>query len=229
MTGPKNQTTPELSVEHAVVALVLPVQKLDVLESRLDEVMAKAVSYHQQLVPTAELHGYEIASGEESWEGVPIRARLRTYRRALREIVGVEGVAMCRGSVNLSNKNPADGHAWALTIALEQVNQLAQSLDEHVIGICDDVGNKAKYQQMYADARRNGTGGYYPSCLERFVDGLHFTPSCHSRLVQAVDLLTYVYRRQFMVPYQNPKAAKTNEQLWQLIHPVVSYYCRTWS
>ena len=209
--------TYSLNVEHAVIALVLPVNAIGELEVKLDSIVDEAARRHDMLSDATELHGYEIASGEKSWKGVPLRLRMWVYANALREIATIEGAALCRGSVDLAKRSPNDSHYWALTFALEQVDRYAHSLDEQVIAICDDVGNKDIYQTMYAIARRKGTDGLYKSKLSQFVDGLHFTPSHFSRLVQAADLLTYVYRRKHILTYEDPRAVKANDMLWETI------------
>ena len=218
------------NAEHAIVALVLPVDAVGKLEAKLDQVMTKASEESEGLQPDTELHGYELAGGEKAWKSVPIRLRHWVYERALQEIASIEDVAFCRGSVNLATKHPKDEHYWALTIALEQVNSYAICCEDRVIGICDDVTNKVAYQKMFAKARRNGTDGWYGSKLESFVDGLHFTPSCFSRMVQAADLLTYVYRRKHILPYKDERAIKANDKLWDLIQPLEDRGCsRTWA
>ena len=217
------------NAEHAIVSLVLPVDAVGELEAKLDQIMVKASKEHDGLDFDTELHGYELASNEKSWKGVPIWLRQWVYKKALQEIASIEGAAFCRGSINLATKHPKDEHYWALTIALEQVNSYAAHCNDKVIGICDDVTNKVAYQKMFAGARRNGTNGLYGSKLEHFVDGLHFTPSCFSRMVQAADLLTYVYRRKHIVPYKDERAIKANDMLWGLIQPLEDRrFSRTW-
>lgn len=117
----------------------------------------------------------------------------------------------------MAKRCPKDSHYWALTLALKQVDRYAHSLGEQVIAICDDVGNKDIYQTMYAIARRNGTDGLYKSKLSQFVGVLLFTPSHFSRLVQAADLLPYVYRRKHILAYEDQRAVKVNHRLWEMI------------
>lgn len=208
--------------EHAVLALVIPAGSVVTLEKLLDGVVCKAHQQHEGVPVGAELHGYELNAGSGDWASLKSspRARVRIFRAAIEAIVSIEGARLCRGSVDLRSRNPADAHEWALTFALERVNASAGSADAHVLGICDDVGNKSVYQNMYADARQNGTGGHYPNKLERFVDGLHFTPSCHSRPVQAVDMLSYVYRKKHIAPPVDPRSKEVYDELWEKVVPL---------
>lgn len=205
--------------EHALVALVLPADKIGELEAKLDAVVEKAQRQHN-CPDGIELHGYELSGGEGKWKGIPPRARVRIYQEAIDAIVSVGDVAVCHGSVDLRFRAPGDAHRWALTFALEQVNGYATHNSERVIGICDDVGNKSTYQGMYAHARKHGTGGRYGSTLPKFSDGLHFTPSCYSRLVQAVDLVAYVYRRSQFVPFADERANKAMADMFATMQPI---------
>lgn len=205
--------------EHALVALVLPADRIGELEAKLDDVVGKARRQHN-CPDEIELHGYELSGGEGKWEGIAPRARVRIYQDAIDAIVSVEGAAVCHGSVDLRVKAPGDAHRWALTFALEQVNDYAAYNDERVIGICDDVGNKSTYQRMYARARKFGTPGRFGSTLPKFSDGLHFTPSCYSRLVQAVDLVAYVYRRSQFLPFSDARANKAMADMFATMQPL---------
>lgn len=205
--------------EHALVALVLPADKIGELEAKLDAVVEKAQRQHN-CPDGIELHGYELSGGEGKWKGIPPRARVRIYQEAIDAIVSVDDVVVCHGSVDLRFRAPGDAHVWALTFALEQVNGYATHNSERVIGICDDVGNKSTYQGMYAHARKHGTGGRYGSTLPKFSDGLHFTPSCYSRLVQAVDLVAYVYRRSQFVPFADERANKAMADMFATMQPI---------
>src|SRR5699024_6023699 len=184
--------TYEKNIEHSLIALLVPAEQIGPLEKALDAVVSKAVSQHPEVPANAELHGYELNGGSEDWAALKKspRARIRIYREALAAIAGIEGLAVCRGAVDLKHRAPNDPHKWALTISLERVDAFAQKDDERVIGICDDIGNKLVYQRYFQECRANGTPGYYPKKLESFTDGLHFTPSCFSRPVQAVDMLS---------------------------------------
>lgn len=205
--------------EHALVSLVLPAEKIAELERKLDAVVEKAQRQHN-CPEEIELHGYELSGGEGKWAGIPPRARVRIYQDAIDAIVSVESAAVCHGSVDLANRDPGDAHHWALTIALEQVNAYARKNNERVVGICDDVGNKSTYQRMYAKARKHRTEGMYGSSLPSFVDGLHFTPSCYSRMVQAVDLVAYVYRRSQFVPFDDARANIAMSDMFDAMKPM---------
>lgn len=67
---------------------------------------------------------------------------------------------------------------------------------------------------MYITFRRNGTPRDPANKLASFTDGLHFTPSHHSRMVQAIDLISYAYRHNFIQKNIDPRAHKVFKDLW---------------
>lgn len=205
--------------QHAVVALVIPADRLSELERKLDSVARKAHRQHG-CDEDIELHGYELSGGEGKWAGLPPRARIRIYQDAINAIASIQGAAICHGAVDLASKTPGDAHLWALTFALEQVDRFVLAENQNVLGICDDVGNKLTYQRMFAISRKHGTVGRNGSRLGTFTDGLHFTPSCYSRQVQAVDLVAYVFRRAVFLPFKDPRAKKTMEGMFATLRPL---------
>lgn len=207
---------------------MLPADQISQLEEGLNSVVTKAKRQHD-LPDDIELHGYELSGGEGDWSVLAPRARVRIYQEAINVIASISGAVLCRGSVDLRYRSPRDAHMWALTFALECVNAYAHSQRQSVIGICDDVGNKLVYQQMYDYARRYGTQGRYKNTLRSFTDGLHFTPSSYSRPVQAVDLVAYVYRKNVIFPFKDPRASKTMNGMYDTLRPLwAAGSHRTW-
>ena len=110
--------------EHAIIALVIPADKMSDLESALDGVVAKARKQHPEIPLYAELHAYELNSGVGSWKALKRkpRPRVRIYQDAISAIARIDGLFVCRGSVDLTKRFCEDPHRWALTFALEHVN-----------------------------------------------------------------------------------------------------------
>lgn len=53
-------------------------------------------------------------------------------------------------------------------------------------------------------------------------------PSHHSRLVQAVDLAAYVFRRAVIVPPVNERSRKFYRDLWDQLSDSVTHRFRIW-
>lgn len=53
--------------------------------------------------------------------------------------------------------------------------------------------------------------------LDRLLDTVHFAPSHQSRMLQAVDMIAFVYRRFLTVNESDPRAHETMRKLWAKI------------
>jgi len=89
--------------------------------------------------------------------------------------------------------------------------------------IADDVDEPAKHRADLSAYRTQGTKGYRSQLLDRIVDTLHFAPSHSSRLVQAADMLAFMYRRLETHTESDPRATRANEALWSRIQPTVQH------
>ncbi|MBF6350381.1 DUF3800 domain-containing protein [Nocardia flavorosea] len=207
--------------EHWVSALACPADSIPEITAALDEVVERAVDRFPELDEDAELHGYEVDAGSGHWEPLKgkARARVSVYRDAVETIASFEDLAWFRGGLierkvdwHASN----DPHEWSLKFTLEKLNVHAKNQDQHILCICDEVQNRDVYREKLQDYRRNGTGGYTPSRLPRIADTLHFAPSCHSRMVQAVDMVTYVLNRH-RHPAEHEKTRAFYAELWDML------------
>ncbi|BAL85333.1 hypothetical protein AMIS_1130 [Actinoplanes missouriensis 431] len=70
---------------------------------------------------------------------------------------------------------------------------------------------------------RYGTHGYRGRRLTRIVDTMHFAPSSASRLVQAIDLVVFLYRRIQTHTESDSRATRANAALWDRIAPKISH------
>ncbi|MGW4119851.1 DUF3800 domain-containing protein [Nocardia sp. NPDC004711] len=208
-----------------VSALVLPGDWIAAVSDAMDAVVARASEKFDGIEKTAELHGYEIDAGTGHWEPLKgqARARVGVYTDAIETIAQFGDLAWFRGGINEKAwwSETQDPHEWALKFLLERINSEAYARGEYVLCICDDVHNRDKYRERLQHYREYGTGGYASSKLGRIVDTLHFAPSCHSRMVQAVDLVTYVLNRH-QHPAENPRTAAFYQGLWDMLEPLRS-------
>ncbi|MEU0961920.1 DUF3800 domain-containing protein [Micromonospora aurantiaca] len=106
-----------------------------------------------------------------------------------------------------------------LSHLLERVDGYAAMRDELALVIADEVDNPASHRSDLTRYRVDGTGGYRSRRLSRIVDTLHFAPSHASRLVQAVDLVTFLFRRMASGAGADPREATTNTRLWSWVEP----------
>lgn len=118
---------------------------------------------------------------------------------------------------------PDPPHSIVLLHLLERVDDYAKAGGKHALVIADEVGEQARHRSELAMYRRSGTWGYRARKLTQIVDTLHFAPSDASRLVQAIDLVAFLYRRMESHTEPVEKARRANERLWARIEPKVQH------
>jgi Protein of unknown function (DUF3800) len=182
---------------YFMAALLCDGEGAQAIGAGLDAVVQKAVGAYG-VADDAELHGYELFQGEGWWSTVKPRARIGVYNQAFQVI--------------------ADNSK-----ALERTNDYCKSHGQHVLAIADEVGEQAVHRLQLARYRKQGTDGYRSRRLTQFVDTLHFAPSHASRLIQAIDLVTFLYRRMATHTEADPRASRANTALWARVTPLIAH------
>ncbi|HWS37032.1 MAG TPA: DUF3800 domain-containing protein [Actinoplanes sp.] len=118
---------------------------------------------------------------------------------------------------------PEPAHGVVLQHLLERVDEYAASIGDYALVIADEVDGQARYRADFSGYRRSGTGGYRGRKLTRIVDTLHFAPSHASRLVQAADMVAFLYRRVFAHLESDHRARKAKAAMWRRLEPRVEH------
>lgn len=204
----------------------------------LNDVVAVAAGSYG-IAPTAELHGYDIFQGKGDWTPMApmVRARIGVYGRAFAAIAAHDVHVIIRGvrSQELRERYGAKAvnpHSVALAHLLERVDEFAEKANELALVIADEPGQydqQPEYRDDLQRYRQDGTSGYRSRRLTQIVDTMHFAPSSASRLLQAVDLIAFLFHRiQTTVPQADQRALRANQALWRRIKPRV-LHCHCWS
>lgn len=150
-----------------------------------------------------------------------------SYNQAFQVIADHSRTLVLRGMDSAGQRRrydvPEPPHKVVLSHLLERVNDYCKRQGEHVLAIADEVGEQAVHRNHLARYRRYGTDGYRSRKLTQFVDTLHFAPSAASRLIQAIDLVTFLYRRMETHSESDPRAKRANEALWARIMPLIAH------
>ncbi len=214
---------------YYVVALVCPEGEALPLTAALNDVMASAaLSYTGRISPEAELHGHDIFQGKYDWADMKelVRARIGIYDKALQAIADRDVSVIIRGVMSERLKDRYGERAYhphtvALTQLLERVDLLAEERNELALVIADEPGQADQQPEYRADLRTFqdvGTWGYRSRRIERVVDTLHFAPSSESRLLQAVDLIAFLYHRIATTKSgTDMRQVRANRKLWARI------------
>lgn len=198
----------------------------------------ETVSLHSKAVisPTLEFHGKELWGDKGPWKGAALGERFRfaVYEKAVELIVSKDVKILFQGidqrKLERRYSLPEPPHKLAFKFLLEQIDELFESNATHGIVISDQLGSPTEhdiYRVHLRTYREEGTGGLYPRNLSRVVDTIHFVPSKHSRLVQAIDLMTFILRRKTVSRAASDREAAVLESIWSKIELRVVYN-RTW-
>lgn len=172
-----------------------------------------------------ELHGKEIFHGQDGWAGVSVRARIAIFRRAM-DVVRESGARYVVRGMDCDRHRaryttPFPPHEVVLAHLLESLDALAQRDGEHVLVVADEIHSKDRHRSNFRNYRSWGTPGYKSRTLDSIRDTIHFAPSHYSRLLQASDLITYLYRRRKTHPEPDARAQAATDSVWAEIQPAV--------
>lgn len=196
------------------------------LADELDRVAA-AASKAYGLPTGVELHGYEIFHAQGAWAGVPVRARVGVFDDVV-EAVAAQDVRVIARALDIVGQKarytcPDPPHSVVLQHLLERVDECATSLGDYALVIADEVDGQAKHRADLSSYREVGTRGYRQRKLTRIVDTLHFAPSHASRLVQAADVITFLYRRVFTCEEADERSRRAKIAMWRRLQPRVHH------
>lgn len=218
---------------YFIAALLCPDREAISLTRALDAVVARAAELHG-IAPHTELHGHDIFQAKGPWEHLAKmpRVRIGVYNDAFQAIAGHDVKIIIRGvnSRRLRERyNTADDpHSVVLGQLLERVDEYVARRDEHALVIADEVAQPGLYRADLSLYQQRGLWGESSRRLTRIVDTLHFAPSAASRLVQAADLIAFLYRRIETQTAPDERARRANNALWERVGPrVVSATCWT--
>jgi len=152
-----------------------------------------------------ELHAYPMFHFKGEWAAfIPTpRAGIAVYNQAVKVIARTGVHFLNRGVTNLAaiqrrDADPCPPHSIALQHTLERLDRLGAQLGEQILVICDDISDPNLHRASLRSYQLHGTPGYRSSRLPHILDTVHFAPSKHSRLLQAVDLVTFMHQRRFI-------------------------------
>jgi hypothetical protein len=187
------------------------------------ERVANAAAAAYGLLVDVELHGHEIFHAKGAWSDVPVRARVGVFDDVI-EAVAAQDVRVIARAMDVLGQRarytyPEPPHKVVLQHLLERVDECVTSLGEYALVIADEVEGEAGHRADLSIYREVGTKGYRSRKLTRIVDTLHFAPSHASRLVQAADVIAFLYRRTFTHQESDERSRKAKIAMWNRLRP----------
>lgn len=179
----------------------------------------------------AELHGHRIFHGQDDWEHLYVRARIAVDANALKVLRDSQVEILLRG-VNLRQlreryASPDHPHSVCLSHLIERLDERSENLygGTEISLIADEHHQADVYQRELWTFQRYATEGYRSRQIVHVKD-LEFMPSHEHRLLQAIDLVTFLNQRIYERVGKDEKADRANLRLWELIsHQVVHRHC----
>lgn len=210
----------------AMAALLVDGPEAVALTEALEQVAAAAAKAYQ-LDPAIELHGHEIFHAGGAWAGVPVRARVGVFDDVVEAVAAQEIKIIARAMDVVGQRAryqaPEPPHTVVLQHLLERVDECATLHGDYALVIADEVDGQATHRADLSVYREVGTRGYRRRRLTRIVDTLHFAPSHASRLVQAADVVTFLYRRVFTHRETDERSRRAKVAMWKRLQPRVHH------
>lgn len=216
-----------------IAAVVCPDVEALSLTNALDTVVRSSARKFPGIDPFGELHGHALFHGKDDWAPLATmpRARIGIYQDAFTEIANHDVRIIIRGvdvkGLNRRYPNPSPPHKVVLMHLLERIDEHTENHGSNVITIADEVAEANTYRKDLWRFQRGMTTGYRSRQLTRVIDTIHFAPSTSSRLLQAADLVAFMWHRIDSRIDKDERSLKANLRLWQMVGSKVAH-ARCW-
>jgi hypothetical protein len=213
---------------YYIVGIVCPDIEAISLAKSLDSVVEEASYEYGGVSKEAELHGHDLVGGKHDWERLKpkLTERIAIYMSAMQAIAEHDVPIVIRGvdRAGLARRygKSTDPYSVVMTHLLERIDEYAAERGDLALMIADEVAVPESYRQDLRRYQEHGTWGYRARVLTRVVDTLHFAPSSASRLLQAADLVAYMYQK-VKRGARDERATRANEAIWAIVAPKIRH------
>lgn len=219
---------------YHVAAVLAEIRTWETIDTEIDNFRCFIATTYG-LPPDVEFHGHPLMGSADGWEAMRgMHGEIgRIYTKIIKIICQenvkffVQGVDVKR--LNNRYKYPGHPHSICMSHLLERINDYALSHSSNeVIVVADETGDEKRLIDRFGHSKIYGTGGYKNSKLTAISEPLNFASSVGSNGLQAVDMMLYVWQRNFHVEKEtHVKAQKLRDKLYGIIKPTI-VSCRTW-
>lgn len=191
--------------------LVVNEKQCDAISKRLDG-LAKKVSndYWQKWIDSSdeiitgdsiEFHANKIAQGQDYWRVVDRSYRLEVVFAELLGILKSEGAHFFINGINipLLEKQYSDPYPPRDLALAHLLGSVQKHTEGKLLALADDHYTKKTCRLRIESIRHYATPGYCRpgEVLTNYLDTVFFGDSLNSRLIQAADIVTYLYCRRW--------------------------------
>lgn len=201
------------------------------LSKALDEVAKKAQRSYG-MASTPELHGYEIFHAEGEWSPLKplVRARVGLFDEII-DLICKHNLALLVQPISKhglharygTRAKPREQVAWEFL--LQQIDDWAKGetfgsgAPTVTLVIADQIDEHEERRRDLEQFRASGTSSSYKRTnLDTLIDTLHFAPSHHSRLIQAIDCALFVVHRHETVKAGDPRSLAAVGRWYDLLY-----------
>jgi hypothetical protein len=194
------------------------------LSRRVDEIVLTAAREHGGPINRrTEVHAHPVFHGKGDWVDLPPRVRVGIFDQvvaAVRETdvrVVLRGVDPERLRTRQAYARYREDHPpeqVAFQHLLQRIDALALRRNTHALVIADERDDRDRHRELFASYQLDGTpGAYRRTRLDRLLDTVHFAPSHHSRMLQAADVVAFLWVRSRTVEESNPRQGRAVERM----------------
>lgn len=211
---------------HGFAAVIADEHATKSLTATLNRIMRQA-SVDYGIPSTTELHAHPMFHGKEAWSRVGERARVGLFFKVVSAIMAEDVMVLLRSVSESRLVARQDSQNYPVRFPPEQVcfqhilqraDRVASDKGTHALIIADNRSDRERHRERFATYQTQGTPGVYMhTTLDRLLDTVHFAPSHQSRMLQAADMLAFIYRRHQTVTESDPRAADAMDKLWRLV------------
>ena len=214
---------------YYIGALVVTAEQIRSIDRDLDALHARLHEAHPGSVPAGlEFHGHAIFQGKEGWAELKPGVRAWASQKAVELICrhspwfGLQGVDV-DGLRRRRGWEAAEPHVVASSHLLNRVHRHSRLVSEGLLVIADDHHLSEDSRTAYHRMRSRAVQGLSDGKLHHLLDTMYFGPSNRSRLLQAVDMLTYFEQRRRHIQEDHREAARRMKNIGASLDSVLEH------
>jgi Protein of unknown function (DUF3800) len=197
----ENKYDPAAGRNHFWIGGVLvPESAASALDKRLRAVQTEFFGT-SVLAPQSELHGKELFHGKGNCKSRTLPERLKVFDDVAQCMLDLKlplrFVSMDVPAHRAKYKSPEPEYRLGLMLLLERYCEFLETQGDNGLVFCDYEADEIAQSMLdFSVYKQVGATRYWKGrSLDRIHDTIYFTPSHHSRFIQAADLLIYLAAR----------------------------------
>lgn len=214
---------------YYVGCLVVDAEQVRAIDRSLDQLHEQLLADHPNDVPDElEFHGHAMFQGDEGWSGLAPGIRAWASQKVVELICshspwfGLQGVKT-EGLRRRPGWEDREPHLVVSSQLLNRVHRRRRLVSGGLLVIADDHHLREDSRLAHRRMRSESVQGLTDGQLADLLDTIYFGPSNRSRLLQAVDVLTYFEQRRRHVQEIHPEARRRMKNIGTSLDTVLAH------